>query len=416
MNQAIIVHDCLFGDCGKGATVDYLASKYKGSKVIRHAGGPQCGHNVVVYGEHHCFSSFGSGFLSDAPTFILDTVVVNPLSMDNELSFLEKLTGWHYKTIGANVYIHEDCLVITPYHVAANRMEERKLKHGSCGSGCWKTMEYAQKHTPLRVKDLNNPARLIELLKEIQANIRAEFTEADKFDDEFVQLLYSENALKRLATYYPEWYARYTIVNEDCMLASLSEGTLIFEGNQGTLLDQNIGFFPHVSADCTYNNALNALKKSGFSGKVTKLGVLRSYSTRHGNGPLPLGKSVSLKGERNQTHNWQGDFRSAPFNSLLAGYSLLAQPVDKLVISCLDNDPYDHYLTTDFETSEAFSKIPTCIADQERLGCALINAPFYKTDFTKNFWRRAAQIGEILSLPIAGGSIGPERADRLITL
>ena len=54
----------VFGDEGKGTTVDALVRKHKAKLVVRFGGGPQAAHHVVLPdGRWHCFAQFGSGTL-----------------------------------------------------------------------------------------------------------------------------------------------------------------------------------------------------------------------------------------------------------------------------------------------------------------------------------------------------------------
>ena len=67
-----IVLGSLFGDEGKGATVQFLCKKEidKGiiPLVIRFSGGPQAGHRVLHNGISHVCSLTGSGVLLNCPT------------------------------------------------------------------------------------------------------------------------------------------------------------------------------------------------------------------------------------------------------------------------------------------------------------------------------------------------------------
>ncbi len=66
---------------------------------------------------------------------------------------------------------------------------------------------------------------------------------------------------------------------------------VVFEGAQGALLDKMHGFYPHLTRTlCSDHNALALVEevKGATSLKlaVTKVGILRAYASRHGNGPF----------------------------------------------------------------------------------------------------------------------------------
>ncbi len=179
MKNAIITVDFSFGDCGKGATVDYLAHKLNSKLVVRYGGGSQCAHNVQVGDKKHCFSQYGSGSFAGARTLHLENVIINPWNFICEKEALDKkYKEWNTSFIN----IHQDCLIATPYHAAANRIEERKNRHGSCGQGVWKTREYAERFAPLRAWHLQDKAKTRELLYEMQKNLQ-DSVEKDIFDD-----------------------------------------------------------------------------------------------------------------------------------------------------------------------------------------------------------------------------------------
>ena len=58
-----------FGDCGKGATVDFLANSE--TLVVRANGGSQAGHTVTTPdGKRHIFSHISSGTFKGSQTFL----------------------------------------------------------------------------------------------------------------------------------------------------------------------------------------------------------------------------------------------------------------------------------------------------------------------------------------------------------
>src|SRR6266478_8381186 len=119
--RAIAVIGSCWGDCGKGAAVDKLASTNPNSLVVRHSGGSQAGHTVTLPdGHRHVFSHFGSGALAGAPSHLSEYYVVNPRIFNVEHEEL--------KALGANLNISADskALVTTPLDVAINRALEIK--------------------------------------------------------------------------------------------------------------------------------------------------------------------------------------------------------------------------------------------------------------------------------------------------
>lgn len=135
-----VVLGTLWGDCGKGATVQWLCKKAldEGKKpcVIRFSGGPQSGHTVKHNGVTHICSSYGSGVLLGVPTFYIPTAFVDPLCLINEREELIK------KGITPPQIMFDDQVsLITPYDVCNQFEWSQNYPHQSCNKGVWPTIE-----------------------------------------------------------------------------------------------------------------------------------------------------------------------------------------------------------------------------------------------------------------------------------
>lgn len=124
----------------------------------------------------------------------------------------------------------------------------------------------------------------------------------------------------------------------DSVLAA-DDMTVIFEGAQGVLLDQDHGFHPCTTwSDCTFGNAERLLNEAYFTGEKERIGVVRAYATRHGAGPFPTEvPGLSFAGEHNGLGPWQGAFRSGRLDLPLLRYAVDAcGGVDSVAVTCLD--------------------------------------------------------------------------------
>ena len=116
---------------------------------------------------------------------------------------------------------------------------------------------------------------------------------------------------------------------------------IVFEGAQGALLDNDFGFYPHITkTNTTLANADTLLLEAGYQGKVTRVGILRGYSTRHGAGPFvtedcQLGRR--LWDPYNQENQWQGKFRFGWLDLLASRYAVRVNDgVDYIALTNLD--------------------------------------------------------------------------------
>ncbi len=353
--HAIIVIDLAFGDCGKGTIVDFLARRHDAHTVVRFNGGPQAGHNVLTPdGRHHTFSQFGSAtFLPGVRTVLSRFVLIEPYALLREAAHLSEL-----KVTDAldRLMIDERCLVITPAHQAANRLRELargNAAHGTCGVGFGETMQDSLERPEalLYARDLGDAAlvarKLLGLcdlkvrqvgdaIGQLKSNEHAQPASNTLTDTSWIDAAVENyRAVARCAR----------VVDRSAIGAALAGlGTTIYEGAQGVLLDQDFGFHPHTTwSRTTCANADEILREIGFAGRSTRIGVLRTYFTRHGAGPL-VTEDAALRPLLPEPHNtddgWQGAVRTGVFDAVAARYALrFAGDLDGLAMTHLDRLP-----------------------------------------------------------------------------
>lgn len=334
-----------FGDEGKGSIVDYLARREKASLVVRYNGGCQAGHNVVTPdGRHHCFSQFGAGTFAGAETYLSRFMIVNPLFLFSEARHLWEVG---ISDCFEKLILDEEALVTDPFQVAMNRLRELSRgegRHGSCGMGINETVTDAEVvDNPLRVKDLQNPMVLLEKLQRSQKLKQQQVEGLQLPDIPQVKVEHSiivdPTLAKDLIGLYTGLTHRVRIVDGEYLQDRLDgEGTIIFEGAQGVLLDEEYGFFPYVTrSKTTFDNADILLKE--YLGKPRHIGVTRAYMTRHGPGPFVTEDSGQIcEGDHNQWGPWQRSFRTGNFDFLMFRYALdVAHGSDEIALTCLDN-------------------------------------------------------------------------------
>ena len=363
MANIILVAGLGFGDEGKGGVVDFLTRKHDAKLVCRYNGGSQAAHNVITPdGRHHTFSQFGSGtFVEGCRTHLSRFMLVQPGSMLSEAR--------HLGEVGVSdafdrVTVDSNAPVTTRFHMAVNRLRELSrsgARHGSCGMGIGETVvdhldlggdilfvgdltDATVTRRKLQELQARNRAKVAHLIKDILPSPTrdAEWGWLDKpvgIDEEALTCRLFAGKIKVVE---PEW-----LDGELCR-----EGTVIFEGAQGILLDQFKGFMPYCTrSTISFANAgcLNAAL-----GEVTRVGVVRSYSTRHGAGPFPT-EDDSLREGRRELHNssddpWQQGFRLGHFDMVLLRYAVEALGgVDQIVLTHMDKRPAEQKICTSYD-------------------------------------------------------------------
>jgi adenylosuccinate synthase len=342
MRQAFVVVGMAFGDEGKGRVVDALVERHRADLVVRFNGGPQASHTVVRDGRTHRFHQFGAGALQGCRTHLSRHMMVEPMSLRREA---QELGG------GAldRVTIDPRAPVLTPYHAAVNRARERKRgasRHGSCGAGIGELAADMADQTRcpvLRVADLYRADHAADVLCEIwDCKVRELMVECDVHNFAALDPPAATMDPRELAAEYGSFAVRMTNMRafrEDEDVLSRAE-TVVFEGAQGVLLDEDVGFPPHHTWSCTTSgNAWLLLNEAERVATVAvkTYGVLRTYATRHGAGPLPTEwLEVRLHDDNNPTNEWQGALRCGWFDAVLARYAVAQCPVDGLVLTHVD--------------------------------------------------------------------------------
>lgn len=357
----VIVIGLGLGDEGKGSIIDYLAAMAVDPvTVVRFNGGAQCAHNVVLDdGTHHTFAQFGSGtFVPGCKTHLSRYMMINPGNFLREEEHLRQIgVGDGF----ARLTIEEGALITTPFHVAMNHARERARgvdAHGTTGQGIGETMSDSLFNPSLsiRVSDLLEPEKLRKKLEKLR---REKYRQAREILGPRLAAprdLVDRNVIDAVMKEYREFTSRIKIVGPEWLQGILdsSNEQVIFEGAQGVLLDQDVGFHPHTTwSKTTTANALELL-----CGREAKtLGVLRTYMTRHGAGPL-VTDTDSVSGEElhNSDQDTAGLFRVGYLDLVALSYALEVQPVDELAITHLDRLDYEDYAPGGFVCDAYLSK------------------------------------------------------------
>ena len=258
-------------------------------------------------------------------------VVVDPQALFAEV---DELAGLGIDVDG-RLFVSDRAHLILPYHreldvLSEARRGERRI--GTTSRGIGPAYEDKIARRGIRVCDLANPAVLEEGVREnVKARNRVIKDTTLDWQQVYDQLVaYGERI-------------RPWVVDASVMLnAAIADGkAIMFEGAQGTLLDIDHGTFPFVtSSNASAGGVCTGL---GVPPKAvgTVLGVVKAYTTRVGEGPLPTELVGEMGNRLRESGQEYGASTGRPrrcgwYDAVAVRFSARVSGIDALALTKLD--------------------------------------------------------------------------------
>lgn len=280
MSNAVIV-GAQWGDEGKAKVIDYLTER--SDIVIRFQGGANAGHTVIANGKKFIFHLVPSGIMYPDKVCIVGNGVV--FDAEQFLREVDELTEFGI-SVENRLFISDVAHLVLPYHKAhdaACEFSMGKSKIGTTGRGIGPAYADKVSRTGIRIGDLVSFETFLQKLQTgfnshrsiITSVYKAEFTlEFDAIAEKFAALR------ERLLPYITDT-AHYLYT------AHKKGKKLLFEGAQGTFLDIDHGTYPFVTSSNTISGGACCGSGIGPSLVNDVIGIVKTYTTRVGNGPFP---------------------------------------------------------------------------------------------------------------------------------
>ncbi|MCB0320693.1 MAG: adenylosuccinate synthase, partial [Bdellovibrionales bacterium] len=237
-------------------------------------------------------------------------------------------------TIDQNVHL------IMPYHRCIDIARETRRgaqKIGTTGRGIGPCYEDRASRMGVRVADLLRMDSLLTRIEGVLEEKNSYLRDVLKSSDT-VTLDEVRGYVDRAAQLLLPHIGNISVLVDD---ARRLEKRIVFEGAQGTLLDQTHGTIPYVTSSSTVTGAV--LTGCGVGPRVIDhvLGVAKAYCTRVGEGPFPTELSNEI-GERLRSIG--GEFgtvtgrarRCGWFDGVLARKAVRLNGIDTLALTKLD--------------------------------------------------------------------------------
>ena len=331
--QCVVVVGAQWGDEGKGTLVDVLAER--ADLVVRYQGGANAGHTVDTgEGKSFVLHQIPSGILQGAVCVVGNGVVLDPEQMFAEL---DALAARGVRT-EQKLHISDRAHLTLPYHKLLDRAREKQEKIGTTGRGIGPTYEDKYGRRGVRVGDLRNLERAKEL-------VRARVTAANQMlgmlgagsreqasVDEHVELL--ERLAPRLLP--------LAVDAGRVVWDALARGeSVLLEGAQGALLDVDHGTYPYVTSSNTTAGGAAVGVGIGPTAIDAVLGVVKAYTTRVGNGPLPTEADEPLAQRIRELGGEFGATTGRPrrcgwFDAVVVRYAVRVNGLTGLAVTKLD--------------------------------------------------------------------------------
>jgi adenylosuccinate synthase len=418
---SVIVVGMQWGDEGKGKMIDLLSSK--ADLIVRSQGGNNAGHTIMVGKEEYRFHLVPSGILyPGAVCCIAGGTAIDPEVLLKEIYGLEargvKLQG----RLLISPYAH----VIFPYHRELDRLVEVQKGSaaiGTTGRGIGPCYSDRVNRIGIRIAELVRPEILATHLKRVIAmknqELKAIFhQEPLNFEAIFSQ--YVEFG-KQLLPFVGE-------VEHRVAGALKKDQAVLFEGAHGTFLDVTFGTYPFVTSSSTLASGVSGGAGVGPSYIDHTLGVIKSYTTRVGNGPLPTALSAEEEklfldhtAAREIGTTTGRKRRMGWFDSVVARHGAYLNGANSLAVTKLDvlDQLAELKICTGYRIGNQVWKIlPPLVEDLEKAQPIYETLPGWKTstrevskmeDLPKNARKYLDRIEELCEVAISILSVGPER-------
>jgi adenylosuccinate synthase len=329
--HCVVVVGAQWGDEGKGKLVDVLAER--ADLVVRYQGGANAGHTVCIGEAQFILHQIPSGILHERCCCIMGNGVV----LDPETFFTE-LDGLSAKgvTTQGRIFISDRAHLVMPYHKLLDKAHERSQNIGTTGRGIGPTYEDKFGRRGVRVGDLRHLDATRTLLSERVA--RANQLLAMMGSTELASESQHHELLERLAPRLLPLTADTGLIVHQ----ALRDGRrVLLEGAQGALLDVDHGTYPFVTSSNTTAGGASVGSGIGPTAIDQVLGVVKAYSTRVGNGPLP---TQAEPGTEEELRSLGGEFgattgrprRCGWFDATVVRYSVRVNGLTGLAVTKLD--------------------------------------------------------------------------------
>ena len=401
-----------WGDEGKGKVIDVLSDQV--DWVVRYQGGNNAGHTVEVGDEKFVLHLIPSGILHEGKKCVIaNGVVVDPIGLKEEIEGLLA----RGITVEGRFFISDRAHVLTPVHKVLDATREDAAaegkKIGTTRRGIGPAYADKTVRTGLRFGEFVG--------QDIAAKVAAHTADASMSAED-------QKSFVEALEYIMPFVADTTTLLHD---AVAEDGSLLFEGAQGTMLDIDHGTYPFVTSSNTTSGG--ACTGSGTPpNKIDEvIGVCKAYTTRVGEGPFPTedvdkdGTEMAKAGHEFGSTTGRAR-RCGWFDAIIARYAARVNGINWWTITKLDVlDGFEEIkLCTAYQLDgKTISTIPANVEDFARCEPVYETMPGWLSETSAaqsfdelpvNAKKYIERIEALTEVPVHIVSVGPRRSETLI--
>jgi adenylosuccinate synthase len=340
--RCIVVVGAQWGDEGKGKVVDALAEH--ANLVVRYQGGANAGHTVDAPDGAFVLHQIPAGILHPGTRCVIGNgVVLDPETLFHEIDALLA----RGVAVEGRLTLSDRAHLVLPYHKLLDAESARSREIGTTSRGIGPAYEDKVGRRGVRAGDLRYPAIVAKLVRAgcQRANAMLELSGSPQRCD-------ADAIIGDLGALAPRLLAFVGDAGRLVFTTLAGDGTVLLEGAQGALLDVDHGTYPFVTSSHTTAGGAAVGAGIGPTAIDAVLGVVKAYTTRVGNGPLPTEASVA-EGERLRTLG--GEFgattgrprRCGWFDAVVVRFAARVNGLSALAVTKLD-------------VLDTFETIPVC--------------------------------------------------------
>jgi adenylosuccinate synthase len=332
--SCVVIVGSQWGDEGKGKIVDVLAEEI--DIVARYQGGANAGHTVHVGQDEFILHQIPSGILHPGRTCLLGNgVVFDPFQFFEELDEIRGKVPDAEQRVGVSGRAH----LLLYYHKLLDRASEASRgagKIGTTGRGIGPAYEDKVARQGIRVADLRDPARAEMLLRRAAERINRKLELFDSTETVDADLLVRDVMAIR------ERLLALMVDTGRVIQDAINAGKrVLLEGAQGALLDVDHGTYPYVTSSNTTAGGAGLGVGIGPTMIDDVVGVVKAYTTRVGEGPLPTEFPSPLQEEIREKGGEFGATTGRPrrcgwFDAVVVRYAALVNGLTGLAVTKLD--------------------------------------------------------------------------------